>query len=123
MSCIICSSSPSFRHLITHCFLENISQLPHPYGLFDFFPIRVLVYTICGKVNQVFSIHDYVLQIGMSGKVFVGNLNRDTEAGDIKRAFERFGDVDDVSMKEGFAFVHMKDQRDADDAIKALHEK
>ena len=59
----------------------------------------------------------------MSGKVFVGNLHRDTDMSDIKRAFERFGDVEDVAMKEGFAFVHMKDPRDADDAIRTLHEK
>ena len=61
--------------------------------------------------------------MGSSTKVYVGNLHRDTEEEDLRRAFERYGGVDDINMKEGFAFVIMKDERDVSDAIKGLHEK
>ena len=58
-----------------------------------------------------------------STKVYVGNLHRDTDKDDLRNAFEKYGEVDEINMKEGFAFVMMKDDRDVSDAIKGLHEK
>ena len=49
-------------------------------------------------------------------KLYVGNLGRHVEARDLYEAFEKYGDVERVFMKEGYAFVHMVDERDAEDA-------
>ena len=49
-------------------------------------------------------------------KLYVGNLDRHVESKDLYEAFEKYGDVERVFMKEGYAFVHMVDERDADDA-------
>ena len=49
-------------------------------------------------------------------KLYVGNLDRHVESKDLYDSFEKFGKVERVFMKEGYAFVHMVDERDADDA-------
>ena len=53
-------------------------------------------------------------------KVFVGNLQSHVTEEDIHDAFMKYGDVDKIIMKERFAFVHMLDSRDAEDAIRGL---
>lgn len=53
--------------------------------------------------------------------VFCGNFEYDARQSEIERLFERFGKIDRVDMKTGFAFVYMMDTRDGDDAIRALH--
>lgn len=58
----------------------------------------------------------------------VDNLTYRTTPESLKRMFERYGDVGDVYIprdrftqeSRGFAFVRFYDERDADDAIKAL---
>ena len=57
----------------------------------------------------------------MSAKIYVGNLDRDTIEADLQDNFGKFGHVKEVVMKEGFAFVLMDDQKDADDAIRSLN--
>merc|ERR550532_113849 len=57
------------------------------------------------------------------GKVYVGNLNRNTGENELRQAFESYGDVESVDIKDGFAFVIMKEQRDADDAVSGLNSK
>ncbi|XP_021846841.1 serine/arginine-rich splicing factor RS31 [Spinacia oleracea] len=52
--------------------------------------------------------------------VFVGNFEYDTRQNDLERLFSKYGRVDRVDMKSGFAFVYFVDERDADDAIRAL---
>ncbi|KAI9112035.1 hypothetical protein K1719_016931 [Acacia pycnantha] len=39
---------------------------------------------------------------------------------DLERLFRRYGKVDRVDMKAGFAFIYMEDERDAEAAIRAL---
>ncbi|KAK3036077.1 hypothetical protein RJ639_029830 [Escallonia herrerae] len=53
--------------------------------------------------------------------IFCGNFEYDTRQSDLERAFSKYGPVDRVDMKSGFAFVYMEDERDAEDAIYGLH--
>ncbi|KAM7266276.1 hypothetical protein ACFE04_004173 [Oxalis oulophora] len=52
--------------------------------------------------------------------IFCGNFDYDARQPDVERLFRRYGKVDRVDMKSGFAFIYMEDERDADDAIRAL---
>ncbi|KAG7570719.1 RNA recognition motif domain [Arabidopsis thaliana x Arabidopsis arenosa] len=50
--------------------------------------------------------------------VFVGNFDYDTRQSDLERLFSKYGRVDRVDMKSGYAFVYFEDERDAEDAIR-----
>ncbi|XP_076935928.1 serine/arginine-rich splicing factor RS40-like isoform X2 [Bidens hawaiensis] len=52
--------------------------------------------------------------------IFCGNFEFDARQGDLERLFRKYGKVDRVDMKSGFAFIYMEDERDAEDAIRAL---
>ncbi|KAL6885469.1 hypothetical protein ACP4OV_010248 [Aristida adscensionis] len=52
--------------------------------------------------------------------VFVGNLDYDTRHSELDRLFYRYGRIDRIDMKSGFAFVYYEDERDGDDAIRGL---
>ncbi|KAL6650366.1 hypothetical protein ACP70R_009291 [Stipagrostis hirtigluma subsp. patula] len=52
--------------------------------------------------------------------VFVGNLDYDTRHSELDRLFYRYGRIERIDMKSGFAFVYFEDERDGDDAIRAL---
>ncbi|XP_008809481.1 serine/arginine-rich splicing factor RS41-like isoform X1 [Phoenix dactylifera] len=52
--------------------------------------------------------------------IFCGNFEYDARQSDLERLFSRYGRVDRVDMKSGFAFIYMDDERDAEDAIRAL---
>lgn len=52
--------------------------------------------------------------------IFCGNFEFDARSSDLERLFRRYGKVDRVDMKSGFAFVYMEDERDAEYAIRAL---
>ncbi|KAJ3693972.1 hypothetical protein LUZ60_009452 [Juncus effusus] len=52
--------------------------------------------------------------------IFCGNLDYDTRQSEVERLFRRYGRVEKIDIKSGFAFVYMEDERDADDAIRAL---
>lgn len=52
--------------------------------------------------------------------IFCGNLDYDARQSEIERLFKRYGRVERVDMKSGFAFVYMEDERDAEDAIRKL---
>ncbi|KAE9605453.1 hypothetical protein Lal_00024849 [Lupinus albus] len=52
--------------------------------------------------------------------IFVGNLDFDSRQSDVERLFRRYGKVDRVDLKSGFAFIYMEDERDADYAIRRL---
>ncbi|KAE9612268.1 putative transcription factor interactor and regulator CCHC(Zn) family [Lupinus albus] len=49
-------------------------------------------------------------------RLYVGKLSSRTRSRDLERAFSRYGRVQDVNMKQDFAFVDFSDPRDADDA-------
>ncbi|XP_039042918.1 serine/arginine-rich splicing factor RS40-like isoform X3 [Hibiscus syriacus] len=52
--------------------------------------------------------------------IFCGNFEYDARQSDLERLFRKFGRVERVDMKSGFAFIYMEDERDAEDAIRAL---
>ncbi|CAA6656346.1 unnamed protein product [Spirodela intermedia] len=52
--------------------------------------------------------------------VFCGNFDYETRQYDLERLFSKYGKVDRVDMKSGFAFVYFDDEADADDAIRGL---
>ncbi|KAL0913338.1 hypothetical protein M5K25_016789 [Dendrobium thyrsiflorum] len=56
----------------------------------------------------------------MMRPIFCGNVEYDARQSEIERLFSRYGRVDRVDMKSGFAFVYMEDERDAEDAIRGL---
>ncbi|RDX90631.1 Serine/arginine-rich splicing factor RS40, partial [Mucuna pruriens] len=59
----------------------------------------------------------------MQGKmrpIFCGNFEYDARQSELERLFRRYGKVDRVDMKSGFAFIYMEDDRDAEAAIRAL---
>lgn len=52
--------------------------------------------------------------------IFCGNLEYDARPSELERLFKRYGKVERVDVKSGFAFVYMEDERDAEDAIRRL---
>ncbi|NP_001307758.1 Serine/arginine-rich splicing factor RS31 [Zea mays] len=52
--------------------------------------------------------------------VFVGNLDYDTRHSELDRLFYRYGRVERIDIKSGYAFVYFEDERDGNDAIRAL---
>ncbi|KAK4476319.1 hypothetical protein RD792_015464 [Penstemon davidsonii] len=52
--------------------------------------------------------------------IFCGNFEYETRQSDLERLFSKYGRVERVDMKSGFAFVYFEDERDADDAIRGL---
>ncbi|KAJ4728070.1 putative Arginine/serine-rich splicing factor [Melia azedarach] len=56
----------------------------------------------------------------MSRPIFVGNFEYETRQSELERLFSKYGRVERVDMKSGFAFVYFEDDRDAADAIRGL---
>ena len=62
-------------------------------------------------------------------KLYVGNISYKTTENDLRRSFEKHGEVGQVSVitdratgrSKGFAFVEMPNASEADDAINALN--
>ncbi|URD83048.1 Adhesion regulating molecule [Musa troglodytarum] len=52
--------------------------------------------------------------------VFCGNLDHDARQSELDRLFSKYGRVDRIDMKSGYAFVYFEDERDAGDAIRGL---
>uniref|UniRef100_A0A0D3FS23 RRM domain-containing protein n=1 Tax=Oryza barthii TaxID=65489 RepID=A0A0D3FS23_9ORYZ len=64
-------------------------------------------------------LHETTTQAKMR-PVFVGNLDYDTRHSELDLLFYRYGRIDRIDMKSGFAFVYFEDERDGDEAIQAL---
>ena len=74
-------------------------------------------------------LHFIIDSFGMSrnrylrSKVYVGDLPRDASEKEIERAFSYYGPLKSVWVARnpaGFAFVEFEDERDAEDAVRAL---
>ncbi|GMI98969.1 arginine/serine-rich splicing factor 31 [Hibiscus trionum] len=52
--------------------------------------------------------------------VFVGNFEYETRQSELERLFSKYGRIERVDMKSGFAFVYFEEERDAEDAIRGL---
>ncbi|XP_020249220.1 LOW QUALITY PROTEIN: serine/arginine-rich splicing factor RS41 [Asparagus officinalis] len=52
--------------------------------------------------------------------VICGNFEHDARQSELERRLGRYGKVDRVNIKAGFALIYMEDERDAEDAIRGL---
>ncbi|TVU48622.1 hypothetical protein EJB05_08263 [Eragrostis curvula] len=52
--------------------------------------------------------------------VFCGNFDFDTRQYDLERLFSKYGPIQRIDMKSGYAFIYFEDERDAEDAIRRL---
>ncbi|KAF5832105.1 hypothetical protein DUNSADRAFT_12154 [Dunaliella salina] len=52
--------------------------------------------------------------------VYVGNFEYEAEEWEIRKLMEKYGDVERIDMKQGYAFVYMRDEEDGEYAIKKL---
>jgi len=55
-------------------------------------------------------------------KLYVGNLSMKTSGYDLRRLFEKYGQVSDVDVVGNFAFIVMPNEAEAEEAIKGLHD-
>lgn len=55
--------------------------------------------------------------------IFCGNFDFETRQSDLERLFSRYGQIERIDMKSGFAFVYFEDERDYDEAIHDLHDR
>lgn len=53
----------------------------------------------------------------MVRRLYVGFLPYDCRMRDLERLFDEFGDIRDIDMHNGYAFVEYFDDRDAEDAV------
>ncbi len=56
-------------------------------------------------------------------RVYIGRIGYETSERDVEKFFRGYGKIEQVMMKNGFAFVEFKDARDADDACHDLSGK
>lgn len=54
-------------------------------------------------------------------RVYVGRLPFEARERDVERFFKGYGNLVDIIVKRGFAFVEFRDRRDADDAVHDLN--
>ncbi|KAK3840521.1 MAG: hypothetical protein JOS17DRAFT_727312 [Linnemannia elongata] len=59
----------------------------------------------------------------MPTRVYLGHLSRDASDRDIERLFKNYGNIREVTVKNGFGFVDFDDSRDADDVVHDFHGK
>jgi len=53
-------------------------------------------------------------------RIYIGKLSQRTRERDIEDTFSKYGKINAVDLKRGYAFVEYDDERDADDAIRAM---
>jgi len=56
-------------------------------------------------------------------RVYVGKMSHRSSERDLKRFFDSYGKINEILMKNGFAFVDFEDYKDADDAVYDLNGK
>lgn len=57
----------------------------------------------------------------MTTRVFVGNILLDTNRREIEHLVFRFGGVEQIVIKKGFAFVDFEFEHDAKNCVRELH--
>jgi len=60
----------------------------------------------------------------MRRRVFVGNLNTDKISNaDVEEEFAKFGEIESCSLHKNFGFIQFADEKNADEAVTAMHGK
>jgi arginine/serine-rich splicing factor 4/5/6 len=55
-----------------------------------------------------------------SNQVFVAKLSSSIREKDLDYEFRRFGNIKNIQLKRGYAFIEFEDFKDAEDAIKDM---
>ncbi|ORX80535.1 RNA-binding domain-containing protein [Basidiobolus meristosporus CBS 931.73] len=53
----------------------------------------------------------------MSSRVYIGRLARDVRERDVEKLLKGYGDIREITLKNGFGFVEFRDQKDAEDVV------
>jgi arginine/serine-rich splicing factor 4/5/6 len=53
-------------------------------------------------------------------QIFIAKLDSSVREKDIDYEFRRYGNIKNILLKRGFAFVEYEDQKDAEEAIKEM---
>eukprot|EP01125_Pyxidicula_operculata_P019799 TRINITY_DN720_c0_g1_i3.p1 TRINITY_DN720_c0_g1~~TRINITY_DN720_c0_g1_i3.p1 ORF type:complete len:124 (+),score=4.47 TRINITY_DN720_c0_g1_i3:211-582(+) len=53
--------------------------------------------------------------------LFIGRVSRDVRPKDLEDLFSQYGNLKRCDLKTNFAFVTFEDERDAEDAVKAIN--
>eukprot|EP00752_Nemacystus_decipiens_P005475 g4957.t1 len=53
----------------------------------------------------------------MTNRIYIGHLSSHTRDRDLDRAFGRYGRIEKIDVRMGFAFIEFEDRRDAEDAV------
>ena len=54
-------------------------------------------------------------------RLYVGRLSSDVRRRDLEKFFRGYGRINEILLKEGFAFVEIDDDKDARDAVRDLN--
>ncbi|GMY09042.1 serine/arginine-rich splicing factor RS31A-like [Fagus crenata] len=92
------------------------SQFPHGND------INKLTVTRYGSETKILA-QKVFRRVATMRPVFVGNFGFDTRQTDLERLFGKYGKIERVDMKSGFAFVYFVDENDAEDAIRGVDTK
>ena len=60
---------------------------------------------------------------GGGSRLYVGNLAYDVRESEVEDMFKEYGPIKAITMKKGFAFVDFDERRDAEDALRAMHNR
>lgn len=55
-----------------------------------------------------------------SNQIFIAKLTTSTREKDLEYEFRRYGNIRNIQLKRGFAFVEYDDYKDAEDAVKDM---
>ncbi|KAJ4950075.1 hypothetical protein NE237_026907 [Protea cynaroides] len=103
-----------FRHVMVDLYFDFARSSLSNYKWYFYSSIY---FTIYPEVKKDFC---YLVLLVEMRPIFCGNFEFDARQSDLERLFGKYGKVDRVDMKSGFAFIYMDDERDAEDAIRAV---
>jgi arginine/serine-rich splicing factor 4/5/6 len=55
-----------------------------------------------------------------STQIFIAKLSSNIREKDLDYEFRRFGNIKNIQLKRGYAFVEFEDYKDAEDAVKDM---
>ncbi|MEE6517056.1 hypothetical protein FKM82_027011 [Ascaphus truei] len=74
-------------------------------------------------MREIEPLRSSALYLSAMVKIFVGGVSPSSAPEELKKLFERFGQVNECDILKNYAFVHMEREQDAHRAIGELHKK
>lgn len=64
-------------------------------------------------------------RLNTENQIYVARFNRRTTESDLRRAFEKYGYIEKIDLKDGrgFGFIYFENRRDAEDAIEDMNQR